>query len=124
MLKETEASAVFDILVHIQVGNREKLYFLKDRWINGARIADLALLLFSLVSTRNKNSRTVASALQNNHWLLDIQGEMQGEIAMQSIRLWLKLRNVHRNILGEDMFTWPWSRSGQYSASSVCKLLT
>jgi hypothetical protein len=47
--------------------------FWQDRWINGKSINDLAPLIFTLISTRVADKRTVHEALNNMKWVLDIQ---------------------------------------------------
>ena len=72
MLKDTPAREVFDSLVRIRAGNGQKTFFWKDRWINNRSVKEVAPGLFSLVSTRVKNSRTVAQGLLGNAWVADI----------------------------------------------------
>ena len=66
LLVDEQAREVFSSFVKIKVGEGSKVLFWKDRWIHGATIADIALLLHELVSTRNKNRRTVQDALTDN----------------------------------------------------------
>jgi hypothetical protein len=65
LMVDQEARAVFDCLVHIEVGRGEKVLFWRDRWIHGHSVQDIAPLILELVDTRYINSRTVQWALED-----------------------------------------------------------
>jgi hypothetical protein len=124
MDKDTEARQVFDSLVSISVGNGSKVLFWRDRWIDGRVAEDFAPILSLTVSTRAKNSRTVAQALVENRWLLDIPGTLATRGAREVITMWLALNNIQRDYNTHVHFSWPWSSSGKYSAKSTyCMLM-
>ena len=58
-------------------------------------------------------------AMQENRWMSDIEGELGMEGAQQCVRLWVYVNSVRRELLDEDMFISPWSRGGEYLASST-----
>jgi hypothetical protein len=121
MLKDELATEVFDSLVHIQAGKGDKLFFWKDRWLAGRSVKDIAPLVWQLVSTRRRNARTVQVALIQNKWMEDIVGTLSPFAAMECVRLWLCIAEVDgsRDTEGEDVFSWPCSPNGIYSAKAT-----
>ena len=65
----------------------------------------------------------MAEALEENRWMLDLRGELSEFEAMQFMRLWVQISAVRRDELQEDVFSWPWSASGVYTARSTYKML-
>jgi hypothetical protein len=65
-----------------------------------------------------RNARTVDQAMQNNRWMLDIQGCVATLGARECVRR-AALSAVRRNANTPDNFTWPWTVSGVYTAASV-----
>ena len=76
MIKDKEAKEVFDCLVRIKAGNGRNTLFWTDGWINGRRAKDFAPGIVATVSTRAKNSRTVAQGLLDKNWLADVPGTL------------------------------------------------
>jgi hypothetical protein len=124
MLIDTHAREVFDSLVKIQVGDGRGTLFWRDRWFKGRSVGDLAPAVVSLVKPRAANSRTVADALLNNRWIMDLSGVLSGHGAVQCIQLWAALRSFDRDPDAADIFSWPWSSSGCYSARSTYRVLS
>jgi hypothetical protein len=123
MAKDSEARQVFDSLVSIFVGDGSKVLFWRDRGIDGRAAEDFAPGLSLTISTRAKNSRTVAQALADNWWLLDIPGTLATRGAREVIALWIAVNNIQRDVNAPDVFSWPWSSSGRYSAKSTYNML-
>lgn len=119
MMVDDQARMVFNSLVKISVGAGSKVLFWKDRWIHGAAIVDIAPLLIELVSTRNKNCRTVQQSLANNAWTYDIQGELSFMAHIQVYQLCQAITTVDRADSEPDRFEWPCDVSGTYTARSV-----
>jgi hypothetical protein len=115
------ATSVFDSLVQIKVGKGSKVFFWKDRWLNGRAVGDFAPKVLQLVSTRRRNSRTVEVALIHHKWVEDIAGDLSHEASVECVRLWALIVDfgLRRNADDEDAFSWPCSPTGLYSASST-----
>ena len=76
-----------------------------------------------LLSTRVKNRRTVAEGITNNNWLRDVPGTLAYRGARECLALWAAIQSVDRAVNSLDVFSWPWSRSGAYTASSTYGML-
>ena len=76
------------------------------------------------VRTRVRNTRKVHQALVDNRWVLDDASEWQEREAQESILLWMVIARVNRNLGAEDEFSWPWCRSGSYSARSTYRMIS
>jgi hypothetical protein len=61
--------------------------FWRDRWIEGRSVHDIAPSLIRKVKTRAYNARTVAQALTENRWVLDISGVLTDPKARECTRL-------------------------------------
>jgi hypothetical protein len=120
---DTHAREVFDKLVKIQNGDGRHVLFWRDRWIDGQNVQDIAPTIAGKVKTRAFNARTVQQGMTDNRWALDLQGVLSAEEALDCARLWAAVHAVDRSMDREDGFTWPWSRSGQYTARSTYRAL-
>jgi hypothetical protein len=104
------ARTAFESVVQIKVGNGELVYFWWDRWINGQSVADIAPGLWSTVSARMKNKRTVQQALTNKAWLLDLSSRLTTWLAhrgaQECVDLWLAISSLNRDGTPPDVFTW------------------
>jgi exonuclease III len=123
MIKDAQAREAFDSLVHIQVGVGSQVLFWRDRWIHGRSASEFAPGITQHVPMRVKNARTVQQALQNNRWMLDIQGSVAILGARECVRLWLAISSVARDVDSPDRFRWPWTSGGEYSASSAYSMM-
>ena len=74
MLKDENTASVFSSLSSISVGRGNKVLFWTDRWVEGWTVEQIVPLIFKMVSTRRKNSKTVEEAMQENRWVLDVGG--------------------------------------------------
>ena len=112
------ARAVFDSATHYELCNGEKARFWMDRWLNGAKVCDLAPNLVAKVAAQSVKSRTVKDGLAGA-WLLDCGPDL-GEVALaEFFNLWRTLANVVLDPDKEDEFVWRWSREGVYTARSA-----
>lgn len=123
MTEDKEAKMVFDSMVKISVGNGVSMLFWKDRWVHGFTVCEIAPLVFALVSTRAKNSRTVEQALIDNAWTQDVLGDLSFTANIQVANLCHAIATVQRNEDAQDVFHWPADPSGTYTAKSVYKRL-
>jgi hypothetical protein len=122
-LPDREANAVFQSLAIFKVGNGEKIFFWKDRWINGRSVEDIAPEVAALVTTRRKNARKIAGALPNNTWFTDIQGELSLEGWVECIMLSEEIERVEVDPSVPDVIAWKGSSSGVYSAKATYNML-
>jgi hypothetical protein len=65
----------------------------------------------------------VDKALNANLWITDVGSNLTEAESLDCVRLWIALQNVHRNVAMEDHFSWPWSKSGEYTAWSNYQVL-
>jgi hypothetical protein len=87
MLKDDKTRNVFKCLARIEIGNGRSVWFWKDRWIAGLTTAEIAPLIAGQVPTRRKNKRTVAKAMRDSRWILDIAGGLSEEGSRQYVKL-------------------------------------
>jgi hypothetical protein len=121
VLKDELAMEVFDSLVHIQAGKGDKVFFWKGRWLAGRSVRDIAPLVRQIVSSKRRNARTVQVALIQNKWMEDIVGALAPLVALECVQLWLCIAKIDgsRKAEGEDVFTWPCSPNGIWSAKAT-----
>lgn len=119
LMVDKDARLVFDSMVNISVGNGEKVLFWRDRWIHGFLVHDIAPLLATSVTTRVVNTRTVRQALLDEQWTLDIRHDGSFMALLQIMHLRHAIAMVHRDEGVPDIFTWPASASGVYTAKST-----
>ena len=122
-LKDVEASQVFDSLICIQVGEGSRVLFWSDRWMRGLNASQIAPLVVQEVSTQCINRRTVQEGLLNNRWIGDIRGVLSPQGMIQCFALLAMVATIFRDEQQPDSFTWPWSASGNYSATSTYRML-
>ena len=67
MLKDNDIKEVFHSLASITVGRGNKVFFWRDRWIDGRSVLDIAPLVIQAVPTLIKNKRTVSDALLDHN---------------------------------------------------------
>jgi hypothetical protein len=122
LVNDRKVQEVFDNLVRITVGNGRLVLFWRDKWIDGRSAAEpeIAPGVVSKVNTRARNSRSVGQALINTRWTADIQGTMsaQEQEASECVALWMAIRHIQLNDALDDQFSWPWSKTGCYTAKS------
>ncbi|XBI06650.1 hypothetical protein VPH35_134643 [Triticum aestivum] len=112
----------FNSLVKWKLGDGAQILFWKDRWINGACIAEVAPLIVLKVKTQVRNRRVVQEGLLSHAWTMDITGEMSTDELAQFIRLWEVLIEVHPIPDQEDMAVWEWCVDRKYTAASAYKM--
>jgi hypothetical protein len=122
-IPDREANEVFQSLAIFKVGNGEKIFFWKDRWINGRSVEDIAPEVAALVTTRRKNARKIAGALPNNTWFTDIQGELSLEGWVECIMLSEEIERVEVDPSVPNVIAWKGSSTGVYSAKATYNML-
>jgi hypothetical protein len=123
MIKDNEARVAFNSLVSITIGNGNKTLFWHDRWMHGRCAEDLAPTLLKSIKTRTVNARTVAQGLRNNSWAVDLTRPFTEEKTLEFERLQTTTKGIQLIDDTEDKFSWPWSRSGEYTAKSTYDML-
>ena len=107
LMVDKEAKAVFDSLVHIEVGEGSKIFFWTDRSIHGFSAKDIAPLIAGMVDKLTKRKRMVQDALLEDSWVNDISGELTFTAHLQLIHLQHALATIQRNASDDDAFYWP-----------------
>jgi hypothetical protein len=122
-LNDPAAEGVFQSLARFSVGDGRATFFWRDRWISGYSAEELAPGVFAKVTTRRKNTRLVAEALDGDAWIDDISGEMMAELWSQCLRLWEAVETVERVATRPAHIVWKGAASGGYSAKSTYEML-
>jgi hypothetical protein len=78
-LNDTE-TALFRACISIVVGNDKQINFWNDRWLDGQRPKDIALMMFKLAWRKNL---LLAKAMQNRQWMRGLQRLTTTEEAYQ-----------------------------------------
>jgi hypothetical protein len=68
--------AFFDSSIFLLIGDGEKFLFWVDAWLNGASLSVSYLKLVRAVPKFLRIARSMASALDGNSWIHDIQGAL------------------------------------------------
>jgi hypothetical protein len=109
--------ALFASMTDVTVGNGMATTFWSDSWA-GEPLRRQWPLLFE--ASRRKN-RTVADALDDDHWLTDLRGRVSPQLLLDFVALRQVVRGCNIDPHVEDIFRWK-SASGVYSASSAYAL--
>jgi mannosylglycoprotein endo-beta-mannosidase len=123
MQKDQQSRIVFDSLVRIKVGDGRQVLFWRDRWLHGSAVSEITPSVMHKVKTRAWNARTVRQGCLNDAWVLDVQGNLSDQEEDECMQLQLAIHSVELNNAESDVFSWPWSSSGQYTARSTYKML-
>ena len=118
-LRDAEALSVFQSFVQISVGNGENVMFWTDNWIHGCSASDIAPHVVAAVSSRRKNTQTVAQGMIVNSWTLDIFEELTEEGLEEYTRMCFEVNTVDRDEQQPDTFRWKCTSSGVYSAKET-----
>jgi hypothetical protein len=100
------------------LGDGERALFWKDRWLNGARVADLAPNLLALVASRKVSTRTVKEGL-GGEWLRDCGPDLGHAAVAEFFLLWRVVGAARLVPERSDEFVWRWSVDGKFSVSSA-----
>ncbi|GJM91708.1 hypothetical protein PR202_ga08112 [Eleusine coracana subsp. coracana] len=94
--------------------------FWTNRWIHGCSVQNLAPSVFAVVPMRIRDNRSVAEALVDEQWILDIQGGLSWTGIRELLRLCDCLENIALTDQ-EDRHVWNLVESGHYSSRSAYK---
>jgi hypothetical protein len=124
MFKVDEVSmAFFRASTIISLGDGNTIRFWMDSWLHGRMITEVALNLFEAVARRRRETRTVASALQDHNWIRDITGPCMIPVIMQYLALRQEIQSIVLAPGTPVRFIWRWCLSGVYSTSSAYQAL-
>ena len=84
---------------------------------------DITPHLFSLISKRTVNKRTVKEALDGLRWVQDIRGLITWEAVSEFLQLWDSIAAVQLQHGVPDRHYWRFSSSGIYTAKSAYEML-
>jgi hypothetical protein len=110
--------ALFDAATLVQLGDGECAKFWRDRWLDGAKVEDIAPNLAALVLVRVTKTRTVKEGL-SGLWLRDCGPDLGAAALGEFFTLWQILAMVHLSPGREDTLRWCWSSDGAYSSKSA-----
>jgi len=79
----------------------------------------IALCLSKAVGSRAKKEHSVAEALTNNRWTMDISGALTMQVILEYLLIWDSLRDEHLNDSLEDRVCWVWTPDKTFSTSSA-----
>lgn len=75
-LSDDIATEFFDSLVEIRLGDVKKVLISCGHWINGYRAEESAPMVVQLVRKRAFNNHSVADAITNVRWVVDIWAQL------------------------------------------------
>lgn len=101
------------------IGNGSSTRFWEDRWIQGARVEDIAPNLYAKVPQSTRSTRTVSQGLQNGAWAADVGPELNEVILQEYMTLWELLAEVQLHPEAVDVTTWSWEANGCFSTRSA-----
>jgi hypothetical protein len=107
--------ALFDAVTLVQLGDGERVKFWRDRWLDGAKVENIAPNLAALVSVRVAKTRTVKEGL-SGLWLRDCGLDLGAAALGEFFTLWQILAMVHLSPGWEDTLRWCWSTYSSKSA--------
>jgi len=116
---EGEVESMFQASIYIELGDGGKALFWSDRWLQGKSLMDLAPCLVNAVCGRVKKRRTVAQALQNRQWILDITGALTVQVLLEYLQVWDRLQGVRLQENQPDKICWKWTSDKMFSTSSA-----
>lgn len=110
--------AIPDAAICYTVGNGDRARFWTDRWLDGAKVAEIAPNVVCMVSRRRAAACSVREGL-SGQWLRDCGPDMSTEALPEFFLLWQRLANFHLDPEREDLPLWRWSPDGRYSTKSA-----
>jgi hypothetical protein len=111
--------ALFHAATRVTIGDGKRASFWHSSWLGTAPLDQQFPALYA--ASRRKN-KTVAAAIQNNSWVLDLGRDLPTHLLHDFIRLWrlVQTTTLRQNI--PDAITWLLSKDGSYTASSAYKI--
>jgi hypothetical protein len=105
--------ALFEAATVVRLGNGER-----DRWLDGARVEEIAPNLTAFVLARKAMVRTVKEGL-SGMWLRDCGPDLTEATLAEFFILWQVFVVVQLSPDREDVLLWSWSADGVYSSKSA-----
>lgn len=115
---DKNVTVIFNASIQVQIGDGTRPLFWIDPWLEGTSIQLFALELCKAARKRAQNSCTVALALTAKQWIRDITTPLTIEAFIQYMALWIRLQHIQFQPT-EDLISWRWSASQQYTAKSA-----
>jgi hypothetical protein len=112
--------ALFEAATTVRLGNGERARFWLDRWLDGARVEDVAPNLAAMIPPRIAKARSVKEGL-SGLWLQDCGPNLSAEALAEFFVLWQILAEVQLFPERGDELIWAWSPDGTYSSKSAYK---
>jgi hypothetical protein len=110
--------ALFEVATSVRLGNSKRARFWQDRWLDGARVEDVAPNLTALVPPRKVKVRSVKEGL-SGLWPQDCGLDLTAEALEEFFILWQILAEVRLSPERGDELLWAWSADGVYSSKSA-----
>lgn len=114
-----ESLALVQATTRTVVGDGTTTQFWEDRWVNGARISEIAPALYNRIPSRTRKSRMVSDALSNGTWASDVGRNLTLPELEEFLRLWTSLAEFELSEGVEDKVQLSWERNGSYSVRSA-----
>ncbi|KAF8696207.1 hypothetical protein HU200_037106 [Digitaria exilis] len=92
--------------IDIELGDGHLALFWSDRWDGSGSPCVAALDLCKLIKSSIRKSRTVAQALPQRAWILDIKGRLTIPALAQYISLWHSSGRCQLRTGVEDIIRW------------------
>jgi hypothetical protein len=118
MREDAVTQVFFRASAMVTVRNGASTLFWEEWWLDDQGLQELALDLLATMPTQRRRKRMVQSALMGNSWLSDMEGPLIVPILMQYMQVW-ELVDLFQLTEGDDMVTWRWCGSCQFSSSSA-----
>jgi hypothetical protein len=110
---------LFAVATRATIGDGKIASFWKDSWVDGGAPFLIAPTLFK--ASRRK-CRSVAEALNDGKWILDLRGRVTADSLSEFVDLWDRVRRVTLVNGVADAFVWRFSADGTYSSKSAYRL--
>ncbi|KAK1609446.1 hypothetical protein QYE76_033119 [Lolium multiflorum] len=110
---------LFAVATCASVGDGKTASFWKDSWVDGGAPFLIAPNLFK--ASRRK-CRSVAEALNDGKWILDLRGRVTADSLSEFLDLWDQVRRVALVQGTFDSLVWRFSEDGIYSSKSTYRL--
>jgi hypothetical protein len=114
-----EDRALFHVATIVHLGDGRKAPFWNSRWLSGVT---LAARFPALHKHSKRKGRTVAEAITNNRWIIDIDYNLSQEIIREYVQLSEELEGVSLTDSRPNSISWVLSQDGSYSAKSAYDL--
>jgi hypothetical protein len=106
--EDSVTKAFFDASIQLVLGDGATFLFWVDAWLEGARLADIALDLVAASTRRCWRRCTVVDALQDQSWMQDITRALSFQVLMQYIEVRQRLQAIQLIPGVADKFIWRW----------------